>query len=482
MNFQEKADARGTASVLTVLLMGVFIANVDVAVVNVATPSIREGLGASDSELQLVISAYTLSYAMLLVTGARLGATHGYRRLFMVGLGLFTLASGACGLAWRADVLIGTRVVQGIGAALLVPQVLTGIQLNFTGAARTRAIGYYALALSISAALGQVLGGALVAANLFGSGWRPIFLVNLPIGAVVMVAAWRILPVHREVRPQRLDLLGMGTLSLAVLLAVLPLMLGHTRHWPAWTWLSLIASVAPFVAFIIVERRIERRGGHPLVNLSLLAQRTIGWGLAAYGAALSTYFALLFTLALYLQEGLGESALMSGIALVSWVLAFGVGGLALSRLPRRMLPQAAPFGFVILAAAYGAVSVSMFSAQSSAALLFVTLGFGGFGTGVGLTAIIRAVTAAVPPRHASDMSGLISMTAQIAGVVGVAFFGTVYFSGAEAAGRAGATGAMHAFGIVATFFALTALMAAAAAWWSAGYSSASGTMGAISEL
>jgi MFS family permease len=162
--------------ILSVLLMGLFITNIDVAVVNVATPSIHERLQASGSELQLAVSGYTLSYAMLLITGARLGDMYGYRRLFLTGLGLFTIASLACGLAPDAIGLILARVVQGAGAALMVPQVLIGIQLNFEGATRTRAIGYYAVSLSVGAVAGQVLGGALISANLFDTGWRPISL------------------------------------------------------------------------------------------------------------------------------------------------------------------------------------------------------------------------------------------------------------------------------------------------------------------
>jgi MFS family permease len=155
--------------------MGLFITNVDVAIVNVAAPSIHEQLGANGSELQFVVSDYVLAYAMLLITGARLGAMYGYRRLFLVGLVVFSAASLGCGLAPNAIALIVARVIQGIGAGLMVPQVLTGIQLNFAGDSRTRAIGFYAVALSIGAVAGQVLGGVLVQANLFDTGWRPIF-------------------------------------------------------------------------------------------------------------------------------------------------------------------------------------------------------------------------------------------------------------------------------------------------------------------
>ena len=457
-------DGRDGTWLLVVLLMGLFIANVDVAVVNVATPSIRERLSASDSELQLVVSGYVLSYAMLLITGARLGAMYGYRRVFLIGIGVFTAASLVCGLAPGPIVLIAARVVQGIGAALMVPQVLTGIQLNFSGAARTRALGFYTVALSIGAVAGQILGGALVSANLWGSAWRPIFLINLPIGAAVMMAALRVLPEHQSGKRERMDLWGVATLSLAVLLMVLPLTLGHTQQWPAWIWVCLVASLASLTAFVVIERRIAGRGGHPLIDVDLVTRPVIAWTLAAYGLALTTYFSLLFTLALYLQEGLGKSALYSGLALVSWVAAFGGGGPVVSHVPERFSRFVAPFGYLVLAVAYGAIGVSLYAGRAGRAgeeVLLVLLGFGGLGLGVGVTATIRQMTAAVSQRHASDMSGLITTTGQIAGVAGIATFGTLYFSLAP---RPGTDIAAHAFAIVVTGFAATALLAVVAAY------------------
>ena len=450
-----------TKWVLPVLLMGLFITNVDIAVVNVATPSIYGDLHASGSELQFVVSGYVGSYAMLLITGARLGGMFGYRRLFISGLGVFTLASLACGLAPSAIVLIMARVVQGIGAALMAPQVLTGIQQSFAGPTKVRAVGLYAVALSIGAVVGQVLGGVLISTNLFGTGWRPIFLINIPIGLATMAAAYAFLPLDRGGRTKGLDLWGVGTLSAAVLLAVLPVVLGHTQHWPAWTWICLAASVVPLAAFIIVERRIAKRNGNPLINLHLLAHPVIGWGLVAYSAALMTYFLLLFTLALYPQQGLGKSALYSGLALVSWVAAFGIGGPVYPHLPARITPLVAPAGCLVLAASYLAMGACLFGGRLDGPLLMVLLGFGGFGLGIGVTASIRLLTAAAPDAYAPDMSGLITTAAQIAGVFGIAIFGTVYF---YLVPNPDPISAMHGFAIVNVGFGLTAILATVAAY------------------
>jgi len=191
--------ARHRGLLLAVLLAGMVMNNIDVAIVNVAGPSIGAGLSASGAELQLIVSGYVLAYAMLLITGARLGDLRGYRRTFLGGLAIFTLASLACGLAPSAVLLIVARVVQGVGAALMVPQVLTGIQRAFPdGLARLRALGWYAAALSGGAVVGQILGGVLVWADLFHTTWRPVFLINVPIGIVLLVAASRLLPPDGE--------------------------------------------------------------------------------------------------------------------------------------------------------------------------------------------------------------------------------------------------------------------------------------------
>jgi MFS family permease len=346
---------------LAALLGAMFLGNVDVAVANIAGPSIRAGLHASGGELELIVSGYTLAYAMLLVTSARLGEARGYRRMFLAGLAGFTLASLACGLAPSATVFVAARVAAGAAAALMTAQVLTGIQLGFGGRARARALGWYALVLSAGAVAGQSLGGLLISADLLGSTWRPAFLVNVPAGAALFWLARRYLPGGRGAQDrspvvptgaQRLDPAGMAALSAAMLLLVLPLVLGPDAGWPPWTWACLAASGPAFGALWAIERAMAARGVRPLVDPRLLARPAISWGLAAQTAATGTYFAMLFTLALYLQQGLGKSAAYSGAALLSWVAAFGVPGPVLGRLPARARALAAPAGSVLLAAGF----------------------------------------------------------------------------------------------------------------------------------
>ncbi len=448
-----------TMLALLVLLTGQFMANVDIAVVNVAAPTIHTDLHTGNGQLQLVVSGFVLAYAMLLITGARLGAMYGFRRVFLIGAGGFTLASLACGLAMDPISLMIARFAQGAAAGLMVPQVLTGIQTMFSGERRARALGYYTLALSGGAVVGQILGGVLVWADLFGSSWRPIFLINVPIGAALVAAAARTLPRGDRDPGQRLDLRGVVLLSLTVTFAVLPLVLGRESSWPAWTWVCLAASPAGLVWFVEAQRRIARRHGSPLVNLDVLRRPAIRWGLLSWAATVSTYFATLFVLALYLQRGVGRSPLFSGFALVSWVAAFGVAGPLLRRLPDRLSrpARAAAGGALILAAAYAGIATALALHQLTDPTLVALLGLGGFGLGTTFTALMAHMTANVPTANATDLSGLIPTNTQLAGVFGVTVFGAGYLAVATSSPR-------QAFIAITTAFAVTAALGAATAY------------------
>jgi len=442
---------------LAVLLMGPFMAQADATITNVATPSIRAGLGASGAALELVVGGYMIAFAMLLITGARLGQTHGYRRIFVLGVATFTAASIACGLAPTPPALVAARVLQGAGAALMFPQTLTGIQLIFEGAERGRAIGLYALALSTGAVAGQIAGGGLISLDVLGIGWRAIFLVNAPIGAAVVLAALRHLPVDDRRATRDVDVRGVATLSAAIALIVLPLVLGRAEGWPAWTWVSLAASVPALATFVVVERRVAARGGAPLMHLAVIARPTVSRSLAALLLATGTYYALLFTLAQYLQQGLGRSPFLSGLTLVPWVAAFGAAGQLVRRLPERVRPLIPSAGCALLAAAYVVISAALFDGRHGEALLLAVLTAGGLGLGVQFSALIAHLSNAVPRRYAPDISGVSTTLMQIGGTVGVAAFGTLYLGLATA-------GATRAFAVVTAAFAAAALLASAAAY------------------
>jgi MFS family permease len=423
---------------LGVLLLAPFLASADATIANVATPAIRADLGASGAALELVVGGYFVAFAVLLITGARLGQTHGYKRLFLAGTGVFGTASLCAGLAPDPALLIVARVMQGAGAALMLPQVLSGIQLHFDGEARARAIGRYSLALSGGAVVGQILGGVLISA---GHSWRPIFLVNVPICVAAIVAGRRVLPRDDGRGAARIDARGVGLLSLGLLLIVAPLTLGQGEGWPAWTWICLAAAPAALALFLRSQRLIDVRALRPPpVLLSLLALMT----------ATGTYFALLFTLAQYIQRGLGDSALVSGLTLVPWVAAFGIGGQIVRRRPARSM---SPCGYVLLAAAYLGIGVL----RPDGALLVILLGFGGLGLGIGFAALLGHLTSVVAPRHAAEISGVSTTTTQIGGAIGVAAAGGLYLGLAP-------DGPHHAFAVTALALAAAAALAAMAAF------------------
>jgi MFS family permease len=434
--------------ILAILLAGPFMAQADISIVNVATPSIHAGLHASGAALELVISAYLIACGVLIITGARLGQTHGYRRMFLLGAGVFGAASLLCGLAPGTGALIAARALQGAGAALMFPQTLTGIQLAFEGEERVRAIGLYALALSSGAVVGMFAGGVLTDAL----GWRAVFLVNVPIAALVVFAGRRVLPADGPRTSRAVDLPGVATLSLALLLLVIPLALGRSEGWPAWTWVSLAACAPALAAFAAAERRAAA----PLMNLRVLARPRVGWALVTLHAATGTYYALLFTLAQYLQRGLGHSASASGLTVLPWVAAFGLAGQVVRRLPARRAHLAPAAGCLLLAAAYATLSALLLAGHHAEGLLVAVLGIGGLGLGLQFSSLIVHLADAVPAGYAPDISGVSTTILQISGTVGVATFGTLYL-GLERAGDV-----THAFAVTTAAFAAVALLAAVA--------------------
>jgi MFS family permease len=442
-----------------------FLGNVDVAIANVAGPSIRSGLHASGGQLELIVSGYTLAYAVLLVTCARLGQARGYRRMFLAGLAGFTAASLACALAPNAVILVAARIAAGAAAALMLAQVLTGIQLGFSGRARARALGLYALVLSAGAVVGQSLGGLLISADVAGTTWRPAFAVNVPIGLMLLWAAWRYLP--SDGRPEmnkaservRLDLTGVAVLSAAMALLVLPLVLGQGEGWPAWTWGCLAASVPAFALLWLVERKQDQ----PLVDPGLLSRPAVGWGLASQAAGTATYFAVLFTLALYLQQGLGKSAAYSGLALVSWVAAFGLPGPVLGRFPARARTLAAPAGSLILAAGFAGLAACLLAGDTGGITLMTLLGVAGLGLGIAFTGMLSHLTSSVSGEHAAALSGLFGTATRAGGVIGTAAFGTIYLTLVHHPGQYQLGQAVHGFAVLNVALAATALAAAAMA-------------------
>jgi MFS family permease len=441
---------------LAVLLGGQFMALIDAFVVNVAMPSIGADLHASGAALQLVAGGYSAAYAMLLITGARLGEEYGRRRMYLLGVVVFTAASLACGLAPDGGLLILARCVQGAAAAVLVPQILSVIQIRFTGAARAAALSAWGLVLATGAVVGVVLGGLLVSADLLGSGWRPVFLVNVPLGILVAVLVPRVVPADpprarlswpptpgdgsaAALPPpgpgaRRLDLRGLAIAAPAVCLLVLPLVLGRELGWPAWTLGCVAVGLLLAGAFAAFERAVAARGGVPLLNLGVLRAPGLAAGLGTLLAVMAGYGGLLFVFTLHLQAGLGQSALRAGLSYIPLAGMFGLVGYIWRRLPARVHPALVPAGLALLAVAYLGLAVAVHGGGAGGALLWLALAVAGVGLGLTISPLLTQSLVGVPISQAADASGLVATAAQLSQVIGVAAFGTVYLSLAQRPG------------------------------------------------
>jgi len=440
---------------LIVLLCGQFMALLDATIVNVAMPTLGRSLHASGAELQLVIAGYTVSYAMLLITGARLGDLFGRRRMFMLGIGVFTLASLTCGLAPDVGVLIAARFVQGAGAAAMMPQIMTVIQLKFSGPARARALSAYTAVLSSGFVAGQVIGGVLVTANLFGASWRPVFLVNVPIGLAVLLLLTRVMPADVPGRTRRLDLPGLLVAVPAVCLVVLPLMLGHQENWPAWSLACIACGLALVPVFLFTERSVASRGGHPLLEVSVFRAPGLLPGLGTMTLLMLSYGGFLFSFAIHLQAGLGDSALRAGLTCAPCAAAFGLCGYFWRRLPARWHPYLTVCGAGIGAAAYFAVSALLRGGGSGGTLLQVFLvGLGAF-MAVAFSPLVTQALVRVPLHQAADASGLLTTSIQLSQAVGVAVFGSLFLTlDADGAGPGRSLGDISAISGHAVFVTL----------------------------
>ncbi|HEV2638716.1 MAG TPA: MFS transporter [Actinocrinis sp.] len=426
------AGGRAAWLMLGVLLLGQFMAALDVYVVNVALPSISGGLHASGGSLQLVAGAYSIAYATVLVTGARLGALRGRRRTYLAGLAGFTIGSLLCGLAPDTVALIAARAVQGAAAAIMVPQIISVIQTRFAGPARARALSAYTVVLSAGGVAGLMAGGVLVSANLFGSAWRPVFLVNVPIGIVLLALVPRLVPADRPQPDRKLDLAGLGVLAPAMVLTVVPLVLGHEAGWPAWTFAALAAGLVLAWLFVLLQRRIAARGGDPLMNLDVLRAPGFAAGLGTLVCQMVNYGGLLFSFTLYLQSGLGDGPLRAGLTWLPMAVLFGLASFFWRALPERWHPLLPPIGLGVCALGNLGLAAALSGGGQDGALMWVALAGWGAGAGIGLSLLTHSLVH-VPARRVADASGLLTTTLQFGQVLGVAAFGSVYLALAERA-------------------------------------------------
>ncbi|MEZ0091649.1 MFS transporter [Streptacidiphilus sp. EB129] len=423
------APRLSTLGLVTVLL-GAFLPMLDFFIVNVALPTIDRDLVAGPATLELFVAGYGIAYAVLLVLGGRLGDLFGRRRLFIAGSLAFGLTSLACGLAPTALALVAARVLQGAAAALMLPQALATIQSATHGERKARAMGIYGAVGGISVVIGQVLGGVLLSANLFGTGWRFIFLVNVPVAVVAAVLALRSVPETRSANPARVDLPGTALLAATLLALLVPLMEGRAVGWPWWTW-ALLASV-PFLgtAFVTVERRAERAGGIPLIPLSLLRIDGLRTGLTMAVPFFTGFGGFMLVMAVALQQGLREGPIASGLAMVPMAVGFFATSLAGPRLLARYGSLVIRVGAVVQGIGLTVLAVTVLTDWSGLSPLVLLPGMAIAGTGQGLVMppLIRLVLSEIPAERAGVGGGILATTQQSSLALGVATLGTLFLT------------------------------------------------------
>ncbi len=437
---------------LPVLLAATFLVVLDAFIVNVAMPSIQTDLGAGTAALEWIVAGYGLASAVLLIPASRIGDRIGRRRVFSAGVALFTVSSAACGLAPSPGALVAARFGQGIAAALMTPNALSLIGAIYAGPDRLRALSAYGTVMGVAAASGQLIGGALVQADVAGLGWRACFLVNLPVGIAALAAARRTVPESRRPGALSLDPLGTALVTAGLTLIVLPLVEGRALGWPAWTVASLALAPVVLGAFAAHQRRLARRGGAPLFDPALLRRRTFGAGLAVQALLWCGQASFFLVFALYLQLGRGLDAMQSGLVFTVLAVAYVVASVkaqGLAHHGRRLITA----GALTLAAGH---AILLDAVLGDGALVTLVPGMVLVGGGMGLliAPVAATVMAGVPAELAGSASGALSTVQNVGNAIGVGLVGALYF------GALGG-GAAHAFAL--SLAALAGLLLAVAA-------------------
>lgn len=413
---------------LAVTVLAVLVDMIDTQIVTVAAPTIQRELGISDAALQWITAGYALGFALMLITGGRLGDHYGRKRMFVLGMTGFTLSSLAAGLAQDSGVLIAARIAQGISSGLMVPQVLAFIQSEFDHAERPKAMTYYSAAFPLGGMAGPLLGGLLIQADLFGTGWRAVFLVNLPIGIIAIVGALITMPAQTRQGAARIDTGGLVLLTIALSALFFPLVQGRELDWPLWS-VAIVVGFLPLIAlFAWQQRAAARRGGEPLIPPGVLRIRSLTSSLAVI-FPINTAVGVFFILTLHLQLGLGFSALRTALTFLpaAFGIVFGnVVAIALGKGRRGFVTVA--IGVLIAGLAAVAVLVRWRGADLTPWELIVPgLAFG-IGIGSVLNTLFTTALTQVRPEQAGAASGLVNTTVQLGTATGIALFGTIFFT------------------------------------------------------
>jgi EmrB/QacA subfamily drug resistance transporter len=414
---------------LLVLLTAPFLSVFDFFVVNISIPAMQRSFQANFAQVQFVVAAYSVAYAVLLVTGGRLGDIYGRKRIFMLGLAGFTLASAICGFSQSIGMIIWWRAMQGVGAAIMVPQVLAIMRVTFPVKERGLAFAIFGIALSLAALLGQLVGGFLMQVDALGLSWRSAFFINIPIGLAALAIAAYALRESASPNPLRLDLGGVVIISVGLLLLIFPLIQGRQSGWPIWSYASLMLAFIVLAAFVQYERWVVRRGGSPLIELSIFKESALLVGfflILFFFAGFSPFF---LALTIYLQNGMHFTPLATGYAFS----AFALGFLIASTLSIKLAPLlgrailnlgALLMGLGLLGVIY---VIRAHGEYLKVADLWLVLSAYGMGQGFVVPPLFNTIMAGARGSEVGAASGVLSTVQQIASAIGIASIGSVFF-------------------------------------------------------
>ena len=438
---EPQVAGRAASLALLVVLFASFMDLLDVTIVTVAAPDIAANLSASEAELQWMLAAYVLALGSGLVTGGRVGDAYGRRRVFLVSLAGFALASAACALAPSAGTLIALRALQGLAGGFMVPQVFGIIRSSFAPAAMAKAFGAYGAVQGLASVAGPLLGGALVNADLWGLGWRTIFWINVPVAVLALALGVRFLPESHAPGRTRLDVVGALLAAVGVFLVLLPLVQGRDWGWPGWGWGLLVLGLGVLAGFLAYEQRLARAGGQPVLDPSLLSIRPFSAGLAAavfFFGGLASFF---LVLSIYLQLGTGRTAWETGLVILPYalgsIITSGAGVALAAKAGRALLIT----GSLTLAASQGLLWWLVRDGATPGYWALAGVMFlGDLGLGLGAPILVNVVLAGVPGRQAGAAGGALSTVNQIGGAIGIAILATVFFNALPATAPSGAPG------------------------------------------
>lgn len=412
---------------LTVVLVASFMDLLDVTIVNVAIPSIQRNLDARYTQIQWIVAGYALAFAVVLITGGRLGDVFGRKRLFLTGMAGFTAGSALCGTAVNPGMLIGARFGQGAMAALMIPQVLAVIQVTFPARERGKVFGVYGAVAGSASVAGPILGGLLVQWNLAGWQWRPIFLVNIPVGVAGLVTAWFVVRESKAPEVRRLDLPGAALAAAATGMLAYPLTEGRGLGWPAWSF-ALMGGSVPVLAVFVAWQRVTT--GPPLVVLSLFRNRSFAAGLGVTLIFWVAFGGFFLTWMLYLQAGLGQSPLHAGLTAMAFAVpGSAAAGASVQLLTPRFGRAVLMAGAVTAGAGFGLYTLvtTRYGPAAHTWQMTAPLAVTGIGFGLLVSPMIDLVLSDVPRADAGSASGVLNTVQQLGVAFGIALIGTIFF-------------------------------------------------------